>query len=261
MAQLTYGFLMDVASAGLLADSGFKNCLSPRAFEDIPIGRGVVKVIGEDMVVRLPAQNEAVMVLDADLVTSNSIAITLNGVVMTPIVFASTHDATMTAIAVAVALEPNIDTAVVSDANNRTLTITADQGQVAVLNSFVVTLGASQASATITNGTQDSFYGVALRIQNKTNLLNATGSNGPAPYYEDEAVSMLTRGRVYVYVENAVDSDDPVYLRFVQGGDADELVGQFRSDADGGDATLVADARWIFGASADGLAVLEINMP
>ena len=190
MAQLSYGFLMDVASAGLLADSGFKNCLSPRAFEDIPIGRGVVKVVGQDMVVRLPAQNESVVVLDADLVTSNSIAITLNGIVMTPIVFATSHLATMTAIAAAMALEPNIDTAVVSGATNRVITVTADQGQVAVVDSFVVTLGASQATATVTNGTQDSFYGVALRIQNKTNLLNATGSNGPAPYFEDESFHM-----------------------------------------------------------------------
>lgn len=260
MAQLTYGFLMDVASEGLLADCGFKNCLSPRAFADIPIGRGVAKVVGEDYAVRLPAQNQSVVVLDADLVTSNSVAITLNGIVMTPIVFATSHLATMTAIAAAMALEPNIDTAVVSGATNRTITVTADQGQVAVVDSFVITLGASQAGVVITNGTQDTLYGVALRIQNKANLNDADGSIGPSPYFTGEAVSMLTKGRVYVYVDQDVTSDDPVYCRFITGA-TDSLIGRFRMDADGGEAFLVPDAVWRVGASDGGLAVLEINKP
>lgn len=262
MAQLSYGFLMEVASAGLLADCGFKNCLSPRAYEDIPIGRGVAKVVGEDMTVRLPNQNLSTIVFDADLVTSNEIDGDINGVAIATVTFAVSHLNTMNLIAAAIeALDANL-TATVGGANNRTITIVgnADSETIAAAN-WVVTLGASQAGVTETNTTSDTLYGVALRIQNKTNLLDANGSAGPAPYYEGEAVSMLTKGRVYVYVENAVDSDDPVYLRYVQGGDADELVGQFRSDADGGDAFLVENARWIWGASADGLAVLEINMP
>lgn len=261
MAQLSYGFLMDVASEGLLADCGFKNCLSPRAFADIPIGRGVAKVVGEDYACRLPAQNQSTVVLDADLVTSNSIAVSVNGNALTPIVFAVSHDATMTAIAAAIAAEPNIASAVVSDPNNRTITVTADQGEVAVVDSFVVTLGASQATATITNGTQDSLFGVALRIQNKMNLLDPnSGSNGPAPYYEGEPVSMLTKGRVYVWVDGDVTADDPVYCRFVA-GTGDELIGRFRADDDSGKAFLVSDAVWRVGASAGGLAVLEINKP
>lgn len=261
MAQLSYGFLMDVASEGLLADCGFKNCLSPRAFADIPVGRGVAKVVGEDYAVRLPAQNQSTVVLDADLVTSNSIAVSVNGVALTPIVFAVSHDDTMDAIAALIEAQPNIDTAVVSDPNNRTITVTAEQGEVAIVDSFVVTLGASQATATITNGTQDSFYGVALRIQNKMNLLDPnSGSDGPAPYYTGEVVSLLTRGRVYVFVDQEVTSDDPVYMRFVDGG-GDSLIGRFRKDDDSGKAILVPDARYTVGASAGGLATLEINMP
>lgn len=260
MAQLQYGYLMDVASEGLLADCGFKNCLSPRAFADIPIGRGVAKVVGTDYDVRLPAQNSSVTVLDADLVTSNSVAITLNAVVMTPIVFATSHAATMAAIAAAVLAEPNIASATVSDANSRTLTVISDEGEVVTMDSFVVTLGASQATATIVNGTQDGLYGIALRTQNKPNLLSATGSNGAAPYYEGEPVSMLSRGRAYVYVDQDVDADDPVYCRFVEGA-TDSLIGRFRKDDDSGEAFLVADAVFRVGASDGGLAILEINKP
>lgn len=256
MSQLDYGFLMEIASEGLLADCGFKNCLSPRAFADIPIGRGVAKVVGEDMAVRLPAQNESVVTLDADLVTSNEIDISVNGTALATINFNSDHDTTMDDIATALANLDEVATAVVSGTNDRILTITAEQGEVVVVDSFVVTEGASQATATIENETQDSFYGVALRIQNKENLNDRDGTTGSAPYYQGDAVSMLTRGRVYVQVTQAVSSDDPVYMQYV-GSEA----GRFRMDDNGGEAILVPDARFIFGAGEDELAVLEINMP
>lgn len=101
-----------------------------------------------------PTVQQSVVVLDADLVTTNSIAITMNGNVMTPIVFATSHDATMTAIAAAMTLEVGIDVVTVSDANNRTLTVFADPNLPGIVNSFVVTLGASQAGAVITNALQ-----------------------------------------------------------------------------------------------------------
>lgn len=262
MAQTSYGFLMETASAGLLADCGFKNCLSPRAYEDIPIGYGVAKVNGVDMTARLPNQNLSTITFDADLVSSNEIDGDINGSAIATVTFSSTHLATMNLIADAIeALDSNL-TATVGGANNRVITVVgnADADTINAAN-FVVTNGASQAGVTEDNSTSDTLFGIALRIQNKENKLNSSGSDGPEPYFEGEAVSMLTRGRVYVYVEDAVDSDDDVYLRYVQGGDADEKPGQFRSNADGGDAFKVEDARWVWGASADGLAVLEINKP
>src|SRR5690606_37145661 len=126
--KLSYGFLMDVASEGLLADCGFKNCLSPRAYADIPVGRGVVKVVGEEYACRLPAQNQSVITLDADLVTSNSVAVSVNGVALTPVVFVSDHATTMGVIATAIAAQPNSASSVVSGATSRVITVTADQG-------------------------------------------------------------------------------------------------------------------------------------
>jgi hypothetical protein len=71
---------------------------------------------------------------------------------------------------------------------------------------------------------------------------------------------MLTKGRVYVYVDQDVTGDDPVYCRFVEGA-GDSLIGRFRMDDDSGEAFLVSDAIWRVGASDGGLAVLEINKP
>jgi len=258
--QTSYPTEMVVASEGLLADSGFVNVLSPRAFDEIPIGRGVAKVTGVDYQVRLPEQNLSTIVLSADLVTSNSIAVSVNGVALTPIVFDNSHLDTMNLIAAAIELEPGIASAVVGGANDRTITVISDNGETSTINSFVVTLGASQATATITNTTSDTLYGLALRIQNKMNLYSQAGSDGASPYYEGDCVSMLTKGRAYVKVEDVVNSDDAVYCRFKANG-GNTLLGSFRSDSDSGTCFEVVGAVWRVGASAGGLATLEINQP
>lgn len=260
MPQLSYDLLMDKGSEGLLADCGFKNTLSPTAFEDIPVGRGVVHLAQEGMMVRLPAQNLATIVFDADLVTSNEIDGEINGVAIATVTFTSDHDATMALIAAAIEAADSDVTATVGGANNRTLTVTSVAGSVALVSDWVVTLGSSQAGVTETNTSSDAFYGVAMRSQSKENLYGNTGSAGAAPYYAGEAVSMLTKGRIYVKVEDAVDADDLVYMRTVPAS-ATELAGQFRGTAVSNQTVQVTSARWIVGASAGELAVLEINQP
>ena len=105
-------------------------------------------------VASLPTAQESEIVLDADLVTGNEIDITLNGVALTTIDFNTDHLTTMQDIATAIEAQPNIVSAVISDPNNRTLTLFGDPNENAVVTIFNVTLGASQANATITNNTQ-----------------------------------------------------------------------------------------------------------
>ena len=260
MPQLSYNFLMNVGSAGELYDIGFNNVLTPvSAIEQIPIGLGVAKVIGSDYQVRLPHVNISTNVVSTALITGNSTVATVNGIALAPVVFATSNAATLAAIAAAIAAQPNVASAV-SDGTN-TITVTAAQG-FAVTVSLVTTLGASQPTWTTTASTQDIFYGVALYIQNKMNLLGPQGSNGGAPYFVGDPVSTLTRGRVWVNVENTVSSDTPVYWR-VNPTLANPQVGGFRSDSDGGNAILLpsTQVRWILGATAGNLAVLDINQP
>jgi len=259
MPQLSYPFLMDVGSVGLLADSGFKNVLSPIAFENFNVGLGLAKVIGQDYIVRLPQSNLSTIDLDADLVTSNVINVSVNGVALAPIIFATSHLATMNTIAAVILAQPNIASAVVGGANNRMITVTATEGNVAIVNSFVITLGASQATATITNTTQDTFYGVGARSQDKPNPLNPLGSFGNPIYFQGDCVSLLTRGRIYVAAEQNLTSDSPVYWRFAANGLL--LPGGFRADSDGGRAIALPAARYTVGAMAGAIATLEINLP
>ena len=97
---------------------------------------------------------ESTVELDADLVTSNSIAITVNGNVLTPIPFNTDHLTTMQDIQTAIEAEPNIDSVEITDPDNRTLIVHSDPNENGIVNSFVVTGGATQANATITNNDQ-----------------------------------------------------------------------------------------------------------
>lgn len=88
------------------------------------------------------------------LVTSNSIAVTVNGNALAPIVFAVDSLTTMQAIATAIEGEAGIVSATVSGPNDNIISVVSEPNQPGIINSFVVTLGASQATASIVNTIQ-----------------------------------------------------------------------------------------------------------
>jgi hypothetical protein len=260
MPQLTYQFLMNVGSAGQLYDVGFNNVLSPvSSIENIYVGLGTAKVIGADYQVRLPHVDQVSVLQSTALVSLNSTIVTLNGIALTPVVYATSNAATMAAIAALIAAQPGIATATYDSVS--TINIQATQG-FPVTATFVTTLGSGQPTWTSTYGNDNVFYGVALYIQNKMNLYGPQGSAGGAPYIAGDAVPVLTRGRVYVTVESTVTSDSPVYWRIAPTL-SNPQVGGFRGDSDSGNAILLSSniVRWLVGATSGNLAVLDINQP
>jgi hypothetical protein len=249
---------MNVGSAGELYDIGFNNVLSPVAIESIYAGLGTAKVIGQDMQVRLPHEDIAAVTLSAPLSAANSTVVTLNGIALAPVVYATSNAATLTAIAALIAAQDGIASAVSNGTD--TITITAEQG-LSVTATFVTSSGSAVTWTTVYSN-DNVFYGVAVYIQNKMNLLGPQGSNGASPYYQGDAVPVLTRGRIWVTAEASVTSDSPVYWRY-KATLANPQVGGFRADSDGGTALLLSSnqVRWITSASAGNLAVLEINQP
>ena len=84
---------------------------------------------------------------------------------------------------------------------------------------------------------------------------------GDAVYTGSEAVPVLRRGRIHVKPETAVTVGGSVFLRHTQGSDAAHTVGRFWGTDVGAEVNeITAGARWIIGADADGLAVLEIDV-
>lgn len=259
--QTSYNFLMaQASSAGQIYDLGFNNVLSPvTPIETIPIGLGVAKVIGQDMQVRLPHVDIVSVTESIAMVTGNSTIATINGIALTAVPYTTSNAVTLGLLAAAIAAQPFIASAVSNGTD--TITINAQQG-FAVTASFVTTGGISQPTWTPIYSNDNVFYGVDLYIQNKMNLLGPQGSAGGSPYFPGDAVPCMTRGRVWVTVENTVTSDSPVYWRIAPTF-ANPQVGGFRSDSDSGNAILLGSniVRWILGATAGNLAVLEINQP
>lgn len=267
--QNTYAFNMPIGVLGRIADCGFKNTLSPMCLETIPSAIGVMKPLNVDYNIMLPRNNTASSVFSADLVALNEVNVTVNGVAITPVTYATSHLATMLAVANAIQAIPSVESAVVGGANNRTITIISNVGTATTVSGFLVTLGASQATVATTTGQSGTFFGVTQTIYNKMSTWNPTvgpnltlASGLPTPYYTGEVAPTLTQGRIYVMPEDIVTSNSAVYMR-VEASGANTQLGSFRSDADGGSAILLSgNVVWREGNGTIGdLAVLELNIP
>jgi len=110
-------------------------------------GFGTLLVVGDSGV--FPEVDVVTITVDADLVTGNSTLVTVNGTALSPVVFASDHATTMTAIATAIQALSEVATATAGGTGTRTITITAAAGETVIVNSVVTTLGATQPTWTI----------------------------------------------------------------------------------------------------------------
>lgn len=78
----------------------------------------------------------------------------------------------------------------------------------------------------------------------------------------NKPANVLRRGRVVVVVEEAVTPASAVHFRHNAPGALPEAIGRWRTDVDGGDATLVANAkaRFMTSAAAGEKAILEFDL-
>lgn len=256
MSQLSYSQNMPTAFAGMLADMGEREVLSYKAEEAIPFGRGLARSANTAARgARLPLLNQIDLVFSADLVSSNSVAGTVNGTALTATVYATSHAATMAAIATKIEAIDGVASATVGGANDRTITVLAEDGTAISASGFVVTLGASQATVTQTNTTTDVFQGVSGA---KANVEQA--ADGTVQYAQEDAVNVVTKGRVYVLVDQTVTPTDTPYVRYTAGA-GNSVRGSFRKDADTDKAVVASRCRFLEGATAGGFALLEVNLP
>ena len=71
-----------------------------------------------------------------------------------------------------------------------------------------------------------------------------------------EVFDVLSRGRIWVQAEEAVAVGDPVFARYAAGGNG---IGALGMQAGTSERSQVAGARWLSAASANGLAMVEIQ--
>jgi len=129
-------------------------------------------VPGDDVFVRYAGKSQVqTLVFDATLVSSNVINGVVGGTAISPVTFASTNAATLTAIAAAMEAANSAVTAVSDGTDTITVTTDLDAADQA-LTSWVVTLGSTQAGTTVTETVEavDS----ALRGQVRTDADSTT---------------------------------------------------------------------------------------
>lgn len=107
------------------------------------------------------------------------------------------------------------------------------------------------AAADITN--VKAVRGIA--IQSHAIESEYLGSN-PAQYKDQDAMSVMKKGRVAVNVEEAVTPADAVFVRYAGAGNA----GEFRTDDPGSEAAELANARFITSTTGAGVAILEVDL-
>lgn len=256
MSQNSYSLKSERGFAGMKADSRFDHVESKIAVESISFGRGVDKVIGSDDSVQLPRKDKATIVFDADFVDSNKINLDINGVAITEVDFDTNQATTMDALVSAIEAHTDVYSAndPDSDSDNRTVVLLAESGKDVIVTNVAVTGGSSQAGSTVTQATAESLYGIALSTSKEQD------SDGIVQYSENDPVSVLRQGSALVKTEQAVDSDDDVYVR-IKGDGSTTFPGNFRKDSDSGDAVAVTGARFKTSADADGIVEVEINLP
>jgi hypothetical protein len=264
MSQTTYNQDFDVAFAGMPVDAeGVEYAETKLALESLDYGKAAMKADVTTTYpngVRMPKRNQAAAVFSADLVTSNSVAATVNGVALTATVFATDHATTMAAlgakiVAALLALPtPIVATATVGGASNRTLTIDAKDAHV-LLASFVVTLGGSQATVTLTNLTSDlaaQFLGILRHSSQPPRT--SDGLNG---YAANDAVAVVRQGRIWVPISANVSEGDAAYIDFTAAGGEGKFTNVTTAPNVGPVGVFRADAV----TTGLGLAKLEVNLP
>ena len=205
--QLNYNLRQDKAYAGMLADLRVSVKESYVVDEYVPFGYGVVngKIIGTS--VKLPYKDMVKLVFDADLVTSNSIALDVNGDTDT-VAFNTDHDTTMDDIVTALNNIDDVDAELdTSDTDNRTIIISKPLEDITV--TATVTGGASQATATSTV-VLANFKGFTIATH------NGKDEDGNAGYFpnRDSVASCLRVGGIWVNSDDAsaMNIDDSVYV-------------------------------------------------
>lgn len=254
MTITKYQNYFDKSVAGQVATTEISNIKTRSAQDIILFGRGVVQGTSAGNNVRNVKQSKASITYSADFVASNSIPMTINGLSITPVVFATSHAATFAALIAAIDGLTGISAVA---GTGREIIITVDGASDNItLSNTTVTGGASQPTTTIVYSSLGVFEGIAtIRHGQPTTV------GGDDRYEINDPINVLTKGTIWVEVVANVNYGDTVYLYADKTNATNQ--GQFTNFSSGN--ILVASARFLDSAIAStslpALVRIEINQP
>lgn len=242
------------AISGQVATLEDKTIKTRVAIQSIEFGSAVVAGANAGTEVKNIKKSKASITYSADFVASNSIPMTVNGASITPVVYASSHSATFSALISAINALDGVSAVA---GTGREILITIDGAlENITLSSYDVSGGASQPTTTISYSSVDSFEGVAVVRHGQPLVIN-----GDDKYNLNDAVNVLTKGVVWVKTVASVAYGDSVYVYNDKSNPSNQ--GQFTNSSSGNLA--VSGAK--FASSASGstsspaLVKIEFNLP
>jgi len=239
---------MDIARAGML-DGLDHEVESKVAVSATQFGDPLFVKDGDETFAYLPKTDVATVLLSADLVASNVITstVTLNGVAFTAVAntYATAHADSMTAhIAL---IEALTGVTCVAGTTNRAFVVTGES-YANVSITTVVTLGASQATASITYTSTQKFGGVA-------NISHRSYIDSKGEYPAGDQVNVMNEGRIWVRVPSGLtlcankdayvisNSDNADYKKFTATATSNiSANAKFKNNPVGGLALVYVDA-------------------
>lgn len=258
MSQTSYGLTMARGLPGMKADNRMTIVETLIAAVIIPLARAVFAMYGYERQGRLPVSNQVVITDNAGTFTEGSISTVINGGTPVTTAWVTDKNATLTAHALALSLLTDVLSCVYASGTH-TITLIMKNTHLATSVTTLAALGTGtitiSSEVISTTDTAAKCRGIAL---NPGTLIQ--DSTGLVQYAVNDAVSVLTAGAIYVLPEEAVTTDDTVYVRLVDGG-AGKPVGGFGKSSDSGKCVTLPGAKWIMGGSTTVVAVLSINLP
>lgn len=262
--QTSYPYNMAVAFSGMKADNSASRAITRAAAESIAMGRGVLEHAAANvgLVARLPGQTQAVITDDAGTFTAGIMVVSMtfsrgssSFTIPLPVTFSSDKATTMAAAATAIQNLAFVSTAVYAAGSNTITIVTHDLNISVAVDVSGITGTMTIASYTYTSADAVAkFLGVALHDQT-----HEQAADGTVQFAENDSMSIMSKGSVYVAVTEDVTPADSVYMQTLTDGAA--LVGMFGKTSTAGKTIAISNARWRSDGSTTVPAQLEINLP
>ena len=243
---------------------------------------GQIADLTENAMLSMTNNSKQLVLVTVDTVTNTyAYTVTINGTTFT---YTSDGSATSAEISLGLVTQINLSTTIPVTANDLvgTFTLQADVAQTAftltvdaklsvaelISNAQVLPFGVfvchdvdgdnkAMLPTVATDVTGIKARGIVLHSQNVEQALSPSTNVG---YKPQSVMSVMTKGRVYVRVEENVTPSSAVYVRYAPNGVNTQL-GAIRASADSSSAAAYASARFLTTALAGEVAVLEINQP
>lgn len=245
---------LDVAINGQIANLQDSVIKTRNAQQAIGFGKAVVKGTTGGTDVKNIFKDKVSVTYSADFVASNSIPMTVNGVAITPVVYATSHAATFAALIAAIDALSGVSCVA---GTGREILITIDDAASNItVSDYAVTGGSGQPTLTIAYTSTAVFEGVSVLRHGQPVTVG-----GNDQYEINDAVNVMTRGCIWVYVVATVAYGDDAYAFNDKAYTANQ--GQFTNSSSGN----LAVSSGKFRSAAAGttstpvLALLELNLP